>query len=297
MQRVIIRLLAIAAILSAGSAAWAQADLEKVEIKAQEIAPGVAVLFGAGGNIGVSHGPDATVLIDDQFAPLSGKIEAAVAALGAAQVKYVVNTHWHYDHTGGNENFGKAGAAIFAHDKVRVRMAGGGTVAGNVSPPAPKEALPVVTYAQGMRFHINGDTINLMYLGGGHTDGDSVVMWDEKNVVHMGDLYMTIPSFPFVDRSSGGDMYNLMRSLDLVLAMINDDTKVIPGHGAMSNKAELAAWRAMIGQAVERVEALHKDGKTLEQAVAAKPLADFNRESSFIKGEAFVKVIWASLED
>lgn len=297
MQRFIIRLLAIAATLPAGSDAWAQADLEKVEIRAEEIAPGVAVLFGAGGNIGVSHGPDATILIDDQFAPLSGKIEAAIAKLGAAPVKYVVNTHWHYDHTGGNENFGKTGATIFAHENVRVRMADGGTVAGNVSPPSPKEALPVVTYDQGMRFHVNGDTVSLIYLGGGHTDGDSVVMWEEKKVVHMGDLFMTIASFPLIDRGSGGDVYNLMRSLDLVLTMIDSETKVIPGHGPMSNKAELTAWRVMIGQSVERVEALHKDGKTLDQAVAAKPLADFNRESGFINGDAFVKAIWPSLAD
>jgi glyoxylase-like metal-dependent hydrolase (beta-lactamase superfamily II) len=296
MQRFVIGLLALAATLPASSAAWAQADLEKVEIKAEEIAPGVAVLFGAGGNIGVSYGPDATVLIDDQFAPLSKKIEAAVATLGAAPVKYVVNTHWHYDHTGGNENFGKTGATIFAHDNVRVRMAGGGTIGGTVSPPAPKEALPVVTYSQGMRFNINGDTIALAYLGGGHTDGDSVVMWKEKNVVHMGDLFMTLNSFPFIDRASGGDVYNLMRTIDLVLSTIDGETKVIPGHGPMSDKAGLTAWRAMIGQAVARVEALHKDGKTLEQAVAAKPLADFNREDGFIKGDAFVRAIWASLE-
>jgi cyclase len=297
MQRFIVRILALAAALPTGSAVWAQSDLEKVEIKAEEIAPGVAVLFGAGGNIGLSYGPDATVMIDDQFAPLSGKIEAAVAKIGAAPVKYVVNTHWHYDHTGGNENFGKTGATIFAHENVRVRMASGGTVVGNVSSPSPKEALPVVTFDQGMRFHINGDTITLMYVGGGHTDGDSVVMWQEKKVVHMGDLYMTINSFPFIDRASGGDVYNLMRTLDLVLTMIDGETKVIPGHGPMSNKSELAAWRAMIGQAVARVEALHKDGKSLEQAVAAKPLADFNREDGFINGDAFVKAIWASLAD
>jgi cyclase len=295
MKRAIFSILvgALAAPLAVPAAA--QTDFDKVEIRAEEIAPGVAVLFGAGGNIGVSHGEDGTVIIDDQFAPLSGKIEQAVAGLGATPVKFVVNTHWHFDHTGGNENFGKAGATIFAHDNVRVRMAGGGTVAGNVTPGAPKEALPVVTYDQGMRFHINGDTITLMYVGGGHTDGDSVVMWEEKNVVHTGDLYMTINSFPFIDRSSGGDVYNLMRTLDLVLSMIDGETKVIPGHGPMSNKAELAAFRAMIGQAVARVEALHKAGKTLEEAVAAKPLADFNRETGFIKGDAFVTTIWSHL--
>jgi glyoxylase-like metal-dependent hydrolase (beta-lactamase superfamily II) len=287
---------AFAMLATAAQPALAQSSFDDVTITIEEVAPGVAVLFGRGGNIGVSYGEDATVIIDDQFAPLTAKIEAAVASLEAQPIKYVVNTHWHFDHTGGNENLGKAGATIFAHQNVRVRMAGGGTVVGNTSPPAPKDALPVVTFDQGMRFHINGDTITLMYFGGGHTDGDSVVMWEEKNVVHTGDLYLTINSFPFVDRASGGDVYKLMRTLDLVLTMIDDQTKVIPGHGPMSNKAELAAFRAVIGQAVERVEKLHKAGKTLDEAVAAKPLADFNRESGFINGDAFVKAIWSSIE-
>lgn len=266
------------------------------EIRTEKLADGVAVLFGRGGNIGVSFGEDATIIIDDQFAPMTPQIEAAVDALNANPIKYVVNTHWHFDHTGGNENFGKTGATIFAHNNVRVRMAKGGSILGNPIPPAPKAALPVVTYDQGMRFHVNGDTINLMYVGAGHTDGDSVVMWEKANVVHMGDLFITIRSFPFVDLDSGGDVYNLMRTLDLVLTQIDDETKVIPGHGAMSDKAELAAFRAMIGQAVERVEALHKEGKTLDEAVAAKPLADFNREGGFISGDSFVKAIWGSIE-
>ncbi|MFL0356601.1 MBL fold metallo-hydrolase [Erythrobacter sp. GH1-10] len=294
-----IRLTTLALVSAAliAAPAGAQRNFDDVEIKAEQIAPGVAVLYGAGGNIGVSYGDDATVIIDDQFAPLTDKIEAKVEELGAQPVKYVVNTHWHFDHTGGNENFGKAGATIFAHDNVRVRMAEGGTVVGNTTPPAPKDALPVVTYGQGMRFHLNGDTINLMYLGGGHTDGDSVVVWEEKNIVHMGDLYITIKSFPFVDRSSGGNVYNMMTTLDLVIAMLDDETKVIPGHGAMSNKAELVAYRDMIGEAVSRVEALHEDGATLEEAVAAKPLASLDREGGFVSGDAFVTAIWGSIED
>ena len=273
---------------------YAQQDFSEVEITTEEIAPGVAVLFGAGGNIAVSHGEDATLMIDDQYAPLSPKIEAAVADLGATPVKYVVNTHWHGDHSGGNENFGKTGATIFAHDNVRVRLAAGGNIFGNEIPPAPDAALPIVTYAQGMRFHLNGDTINLMYFGGGHTDGDSVVFWDEDNIVHMGDLYFNIPGYPFIDTSSGGNVYSAMRSLDIVIAMIDDETKVIPGHGPMSNKAELETYRAMIGEAVSRVEALREEGKTVDQAVAAKPLDDFNRTGGFIDADAFVRSIWAS---
>jgi glyoxylase-like metal-dependent hydrolase (beta-lactamase superfamily II) len=289
-------LIAIAAGLCAIAPAQAQQNFDDVEITTEVIAPGVAVLFGAGGNIGVSYGDDATVLIDDQFAPLSGKIEAAVEALGATPVKYVINTHWHFDHTGGNEHFGKTGATIFAHDNVRVRMAAGGVAAGNRSEPAPKVALPIVTYGQGVRLHLNGDTLDLAYVGGGHTDGDSVVMWDKQNVVHMGDLYFKIPGFPFVDVNSGGNVYNLMSTLDLVLQMIDDETKVIPGHGPMSNKAELTAYRAMIGQAVAQVETLHQQGMSLDEALATEPLSNIDRGQGFVSAAGFATAIWYSIE-
>lgn len=278
------------------TAAHAQ-DFDDVEVRTQELSDSVAVLFGAGGNIAVAHGEDATLMIDDQFAPLSDKISSAVGALGAEPVKYVVNTHWHYDHTGGNENFGNTGATIFAHDNVRVRLASGGTVGGRDVAPAPHAALPIVTYPQGLRFHLNGDTINIMFFGGGHTDGDSVVFFEEDNIVHTGDLYFNIKSFPFIDLESGGSVYSAMASLDVVIAMIDDDTQVIPGHGPMSNKAELIAFRAMIGDSVERVNGLREAGKNLEEAVAAKPLADFDREGGFISGDRFVAAIWNSAQD
>ncbi|MEE4200598.1 MBL fold metallo-hydrolase [Erythrobacter sp.] len=284
-----------AALLAAPAAA--QPDFSEVEVTAQEIAPGVAVLFGAGGNIGVSHGEDATLIIDDQFAPLSAKIEMAIDDLGATPVKYVVNTHWHFDHTGGNEHFGGTGATIFAHDNVRIRMMEGGTAAGTTVPPAPPQALPLVTYPQGLRFHLNGDTINLMFLGGGHTDGDSIALWEEANIVHMGDLYFAIPGYPFIDVASGGSVYAAMLSLDLVIAMIDDETKVIPGHGPMSDKAELVAYRAMIGEVVRRVEAARAEGQTLEQALAANLLADIDRgEGGFIDADAFVTAVWNSAD-
>ncbi|MEL7197133.1 MAG: MBL fold metallo-hydrolase [Pseudomonadota bacterium] len=279
------------------SSAMAQRNFDNVEIKVEEIAAGIAVLFGAGGNIGVSHGDDATVIIDDQFAPLSGKIETAIEGLGATPVKYVINTHWHFDHTGGNEHFGKSGATIFAHDNVRVRMASGGLAAGNQTPPAPAEALPIVTYAQGLRLHLNGDVMNLMFFGGGHTDGDSVVIWENSNVVHMGDLYFNIAGFPFIDVGSGGSIYDAMQSIDIVLATIDADAKVIPGHGPMSDKAELTAYRAMLGEAASRVDAMADDGASLNDILAAKPLADIDRgEGGFIDADAFVTAIWNSKE-
>lgn len=287
---------ALALATSLGTPVAAQGNFDQVEIKTQILSPGVAVLFGAGGNIAISHGDDNTIMIDDQFAPLSAKIEAAVEELGAEPVSFVVNTHWHYDHTGGNEHFGETGATIFAHHNVRKRMASGGSAAGNVSPPAADVALPIVTYDQGVRFHQNGDTIDLVSLGGGHTDGDSIVIWRKANVVHMGDLYFNIASFPFVDVESGGNVYHLLGSLGMAQAMMDDETQVIPGHGPMSDKAGLMAYRAMIAESVSRVEALREGGASLEEAIAAKPLEEFGRTGGFIGPDAFVTAIWNSMD-
>jgi cyclase len=277
------------------AAASAQRNFDEVEITSEQVAPGIAVLYGAGGNIGVSHGEDGTILIDDQFAPLTAKIEAAVAKLGATPVKYLINTHYHGDHTGGNEAFGKKGALIFAQENVRMRLKDG-RAGDNPIAPAAKEALPVVTYGQGLRLNLNGDTVDVMFLGGGHTDGDSVIFWREDNVIHMGDLYFKIPGYPFIDVASGGNVFNAMNSLDAVIRMIDDQTRVIPGHGPMSNKAELVAYRAMVGDAVARVKALKDEGKSLEEAVAAQPLAGFNRGEGFISADGFVTAIWKSME-
>lgn len=274
----------------------AQRDFSEVEITSEELAPGVAVLFGAGGNIGVSHGEDGTVLIDDQFAPLSEKIETAVAYLGATPVKYVVNTHWHGDHTGGNEHFGKSGATIFAHDNVRMRMASDQMRGENLVPASPKDALPVVTYERGVTLHLNGDTIDVLFVGGGHTDGDSIIRWREKNIVHMGDLYFKIPGWPFIDLASGGDIESLLYSLDSAIGMTDENTQVIPGHGPMSNRAELIAYRNTIGEAVTRIRALRGSGSTLEEAKAAKPLDSFERGEGFISADRFIEAVWNSLD-
>ena len=281
----------------AGAAAFAQQDMSAVQIRTVEIRPGVAVLFGNGGNIGVSYGEDGTFIVDDQFAPLAPKIQAAIAGLGASPVKYLVNTHWHFDHAGGNEPFGNAGAIIVAQSRVRDRLAAGGTVAGNNSPPAPKAALPVVTYDRGVTFHINGDTLDVLHTGGGHTDGDSVIYWRKANVLHTGDMMMHRSGFPFVDLSSGGNVRHLLVSIDQMIAMTDANTVVIPGHGPLATRADLIAWRAMIATAVERVEALKSAGRTLDQIKAAKPLAGLsNAPNGFVSDDAFVEAIWGSLE-
>lgn len=275
----------------------AQRDFSEVEITAEEVAPGIAVLFGAGGNLAVSYGEDGTILVDDQFAPLTAKIEAAIAELGAKPVQYLINTHWHGDHTGGNENFAEKGAQIFAHHNVRRRLASGSQPEGN-TPPAPAAALPVVTYGQGITMHVNGDTVDVMFVGGGHTNGDSIVRWREDNVVHMGDLYFNIPGFPYMDISSGGSVLDAMNSLDVILPMLDDETVVIPGHGAVSTKAELTAYRAQLGAMVDRVRQLYEQGMTLEQAQAASPLAGFNEgEEGFKDADDFVEMVYESLGD
>lgn len=276
--------------------AQAQRSFDEIEIRTEQVAPGLAVLFAVGGNIGVSYGQDGTILIDDQFAPLTDKIAKAVSDLGASPVKFVVNTHWHYDHTGGNENLGKSGALIFAHDNVRARLIEGGTAGEMTILPAPAVALPVVTYGEGVSFHQNGYRAEVVFTGGGHTDGDSIVIWHGANVVHLGDLYFNIPGYPFIDTTSGGNVLNAMASLDAAIRIMDDDTKVIPGHGPMSNKAELVTYRQMIGEAVDRVEALRAEGMDRAQVIAANPLNDFDRGEGFIDANAFVGAIFDSLE-
>jgi cyclase len=286
---------ALFAIVASGPLS-AQQDYSKVEIKAEQLAPGVAVLFGAGGNIGVSWGADGTVLIDDQFAPLTPKIQAAVTKLGATPVKFLINTHWHFDHSGGNENLGKAGALIMAHDNVRVRMAAGEMIAGNPTPPASPIALPVVTYEDGLKLHLNGDELRTVHTGGGHTDGDSIVIWRNANVVHMGDLFMNRVSLPFIDLKSGGNAVHLVASLNKAIALTNAQTKIIPGHGAMATQADLIAWRDMIVSVVETVKRGIKAKKTLDQIKATKPAAKGEIKGGFISGDAFVEAVYQSLK-
>jgi cyclase len=286
----------VSALALIATPASAQMDLSKVEIKAEQLAPGVAVLFGAGGNIGVSYGPDGTVLIDDQFAPLTGKIEAAVAALGATPVKFLINTHWHFDHTGGNENLGKKGAIIMAHENVRVRLIAGATMLGQTIPPAPKEALPVITYNDGIKLHLNGDEVRTIHTGGGHTDGDSIVVWKKANIIHTGDMFNNNGGFPFVDTASGGNAVHLLATLDKIIPLTNDQTRLIPGHGPMAKRADLIAWRDMINTVVASVRAGIKAKKTLAQIQAMKPAAKWDTNpKAFITGDRFVEAVYKSI--
>lgn len=269
-------------------------DWSKVEIRAETVTPGLAVLFGAGGNIAVSHGTDGTILVDDQFAPLTPKIEAAIKALGAPPAKWLINTHWHGDHSGGNENFGKAGAMIMAHDHVRDRMAAGQQRRGDAVPPSPKEALPVLTYHDGITLHLNGDTIAVMHAPHAHTDGDSILHWEKANAFHMGDLFFNKVTLPFIDLESGGSAYGLLAAADKVLALANDRSVIIPGHGPLASKADLTAYRAMLADVIAAVESAKAAGKTLDEVKAMKPAAKYEVPKAFISGDAFVAAVFAS---
>ena len=264
-----------------------------VEIKAEPLADGVAVLFGAGGNIGVSYGPDGTILIDDQFAPLTDKIQAAVKDLGAGPVKYLINTHWHGDHTGGNENLGRSGVLIMAHDHVRERLIEGT----DEVPPAPSAALPVITYHDGIKLHLNGDEVRVQHMKHGHTDGDSIVFWKKANVLHMGDLFFNKVTLPFIDLNSGGNARGILAAAEKILTMVDDDTKIIPGHGPMANKADLTAYRDMMKTVIAAVEKAQGEGKSLAQVQAMKPAAKWDvNPDAFIKGDAFVEAVYKSLQ-
>ncbi len=207
------RLVAVTAIaLFAATPAMAQRDWSNVEIRVERVAPGVAVLFGAGGNIGLSHGDDGNVIIDDQFAPLTDRIVAAVQTVDPDPIRFVVNTHWHGDHSGGNENLGRAGALIVAHDNVRRRMSMGQLLRGDQVPPAPAAALPVVTFGENLTFHLNGDDIRVVHVEHAHTDGDALVYWTRANVIHMGDTFFN-GMLPFIDLESGGSIDGLLAAL------------------------------------------------------------------------------------
>ena len=284
------------ALLSASSASAQQPKPEDVTIRVEKIAPGVAVLFGQGGNIGLSYGPDGNVLIDDQFAPLTPKILAAIATVDPDPVQFLINTHFHFDHSGGNENFGKAGTIIIAQDNVRLRMSHDNMVLGNKSPASPAAALPIVTFDHEMSVFRNGDRLHIMFAPHAHTDGDAIIHFEKANVVHMGDTFFN-GMYPFVDLDSGGDIRGDIAAADRVLALANDATRIIPGHGPVASKADLAAYRAYLADVVGKVQSAMKAGKTLAQIQAMKPSAGYDTKygGGFIKPDGFVKEIYASL--
>jgi cyclase len=273
-------------------------DFSKVEIKTEKLNDTTYMLVGAGGNIGLSVGDDAVFVIDDQYAPLAPRIVAAIAAITPKPVKFMVNTHWHGDHTGGNEAFGKAGAIIVAHDNVRKRMASEQVIEffKSTVPPSPRVALPLITFSTDTTFHINGDEVRALHVPRAHTDGDTIVHFVKGDVIHMGDCFFN-GMYPFIDTSSGGTVDGVVAAADRALALAGDRTRIIPGHGPLATKADLRAYRDMLATVTQRIKQMLRDGKKLEEITASNVSADFDEKwgKGFIKSNKFAEMVAMNL--
>lgn len=277
-----------AALLLAVVSASAQGNFENVQIKATHVAGNVHMLEGQGGNIGVSTGPDGLLIVDDQFAPLAPKIDAALGKLEAGgPLKFVLNTHWHGDHTGGNAFFGRK-ASIVAHANVRKRLAG--------KSDTLKEALPVVTHENGLSVHFNGEEIRMIPLGPGHTDGDCVIHFTKSGVVHTGDQFFN-GRFPFIDLGSGGSVEGYIKNVQKILEHVTDETKIIPGHGALATKKDLQSFHDMLIETTGVIRKAIAEGKSIEQVKAAG-LPEKYKEwgTGFINHQRYIEIVYNNLK-
>jgi glyoxylase-like metal-dependent hydrolase (beta-lactamase superfamily II) len=270
-----------------------QPDYSKVEIKVVKAAGNVYMLQGAGGNIGVSVGADGILIVDDQFAPLADKIRAALKTLGEGKLKFVLNTHWHGDHTGGNAQFSQE-APVIAHTNVRKRLATDQRVLGGPVKASPKEALPVITFDQSLTVHFNGEEIRVIHFPHGHTDGDSVIFFTTSNVVHMGDDFFA-GRFPFIDLDSGGSVQGAMDNVGDILKKLPADVKIIPGHGPLSTIDDLRLYHRMLTETVGLVRQRMRAGKTLDQIKAEGLPAEWKSwGTGFIKTDQWIETIYRS---
>jgi glyoxylase-like metal-dependent hydrolase (beta-lactamase superfamily II) len=276
-------------------------DFSAARIETQRLTPNLfmLVLVGEGaGNIALSTGSDGSVLVDTQFAPLNAKILAAVRAAGGSDVRYVINTHWHGDHSGGNEPLGTAGALIIAHDNVLARMSTEQFMAAfnQRIPPSPAAALPVVTFPTRTTFHLNGDVVQVVHVDNAHTDGDSIVHFTNANVIHTGDTYMK-DVYPFIDVSSNGSIDGFIAAADAVLSRSDANTRIIPGHGELANRADLQRFHDMLVSVRGKIQALIDRGMSEDEVVAAGPTAEFDATwgQGFMNPENFTRFAYQSL--
>lgn len=291
------RLLAAAALLAFAVPGFAQEqNFDKIEIKTEDLGPGIAILFGAGGNIGVSYGPDGIFLVDDQYGPLTDKILAAVKALDPGAVRFVVNTHWHGDHSGGNENIRRAGAAVLAHENARERMSKEQYVKSFdlTIPASPAAALPMVTFGDGLTLYFNGDILHVIHVPAAHTDGDIFVKWEHANVIHAGDLYVRY-GLPFFDVDSGGSIDGFIAAIDKIISLSDANTRIIPGHGEVASRTDIEAYKAMLVDLRDKVAADIARDQTLEQIKAADYTSAYALPDGFFKPDKFIAAIYNSL--
>jgi len=290
----------LAGVLFALYSAAQQQDFSKVQLKVTKVAGTVYMLEGAdAGNIGASIGDDGIVIVDDQYAPLADKIQAALKGITDKPIRFIINTHYHDDHSGGNAYFQKQ-APIIAHDNVRKRLENGGN-AGNggsmhfEAKPQPKEALPIITFDHDVTVHLNGEDIRALYFPAGHTDGDSVIFFPKSNVVHMGDDFVTY-GFPFIDVESGGSIDGMIDGVEKVIAQVPADVKIIPGHGPLSTVDDVRAYLAMLKATRDVVAMALKQGQTLDQMKQAKLLTPWKKYSGdFVNEDTFIETLYYSL--
>ncbi len=278
---------------------YANAQDENVNINTTKLTNNTYMLKGSGGNIVVSVGQDGVIMVDDQFAPLTEKIKEAILNITNQPVKFVINTHWHSDHTGGNENFGELGSIIVSHDNVKKRLSSQqfSEFFNRTVQPLPEKGLPIITFSDNMTIFQNGDEIKVIHVDNGHTDGDSIVFFTKNNVIHVGDDF-TDKSYPFIDISSGGSIDGLISSLQTISSTIDDETKVVSGHTEISNKTKVNDLTNMLKDVRQNVSQMIEDGKSLEEIIASHPTSNYDEtyyDHSTIKPEDFVTFIYQSL--
>ena len=297
-RRTIFSLVVVILVFSTGLAGAQEQDFDSVEIGTIEVAQGIYMLTGSGGNIGVSAGEDGVFLIDDQYAPLTEKIKQAVAEISPRSIRFLLNSHWHGDHTGGNENLGEAGVVIVAHENVRARMSAEQFLEffGSRVPPSPKVALPVVTFSDAVTFYFNGEEIHVAHFPPAHTDGDSVIHFRQANVIHTGDLF-TYQQYPFIDVATGGSINGMIAGAKRLLSMVNEDTRLIPGHGPLGDPSRLLEFHDMLVTIRDRIVDAVEAGQTLDEIVQAVPAREFDAKwgQKFLSSEQFVRLVHSSL--
>ena len=285
-------------VFSMGWALAQQQDFDSVQIGTIEVAEGIYMLTGSGGNIGVSAGKDGVFLIDDQYAPLTEKIRQAVAEISDEPIRFLLNTHWHGDHTGGNENLGEAGVVIVAHENVRARMSTEQILEFFDArvPPSPKAALPVVTFNDEVTFYFNDEEIHVVHFPPAHTDGDSVIHFRRANVIHTGDLF-TYGQYPFIDVASGGSIDGMIAGAKRLLSLVDADTRLIPGHGPLGDRSRLQEFHDMLVTIRGRIVSGAEAGQSLDEIVQSEPAREFDAKwgVNFINSERFVRLVHSSL--